>query len=240
MEGAAGRLDAYVSVPLPDEGGSLVLLCHDLPRGDTSAADVGSTFPDLADHLAAESRWRVATATLRGAGTSAGNFSALGWLEDLRAVAAAEAGPDEGLRLVGFGLGGALALRFAASDERVRGVAALGTADDLSGWAAQPDRLVARCRASGVITDPAFPPDPEAWAAELADLRPLEAAAALGERPLLVMHGADDADVPVAAARALADAAAGSELRIVPGAGHWLRADPRVVATLVGWLERQH
>ena len=64
---------------------------------------------------------------------------------------------------------------------------------------------------------------------------------ALAGRPLLVVHGTEDDEVPAAAARALADAATEGpvELRIVPGAGHWLRADPRVVATLVGWLERQ-
>jgi hypothetical protein len=27
---------------------------------------------------------------------------------------------------------------------------------------------------------------------------------------------------------------------VVFGAGHWLRADPRVIAILVGWLERRH
>lgn len=85
-----------------------------------------------------------------------------------------------------------------------------------------------------------FPADPRAWAAELSALRPVEAAAALGPRPLLVVHGADDPEVPSAAARALVDAASGPvELRVVPGAAHELRADPRVVATLVGWIERQ-
>ena len=31
-----------------------------------------------------------------------------------------------------------------------------------------------------------------------------------------------------------------SDLHEVLGAGHWLRADPRVIAILVGWLERRH
>ena len=56
-----------------------------------------------------------------------------------------------------------------------------------------------------------------------------------------MVHGSDDPDVPLADARALADAATGpSELHAVLGAGHWLRADPRVIAILVGWLERRH
>ena len=60
-------------------------------------------------------------------------------------------------------------------------------------------------------------------------------------RPLLMVHGSDDPDVPLSDARALADAATGpSELHTVLGAGHWLRADPRVIAILGGWLERRH
>jgi pimeloyl-ACP methyl ester carboxylesterase len=59
-------------------------------------------------------------------------------------------------------------------------------------------------------------------------------------RPLLVVNGADDPDTPLDDARALAAAATGpSDLRVIFGAGHWLRADPRVVAILVGWLERR-
>lgn len=37
----------------------------------------------------------------------------------------------------------------------------------------------------------------------------------------------------------LADAHGGAELRFVAGAGHQLRPDPRAVAVLLGWLDRQ-
>jgi putative redox protein len=41
-------------------------------------------------------------------------------------------------------------------------------------------------------------------------------------------------------ARALADAADGQiELRILVGAGHRLRHDPRAIAILLGWMDRQ-
>ena len=56
----------------------------------------------------------------------------------------------------------------------------------------------------------------------------------------MIVHGGDDAVVPVAQARTLVEAAGGhAELRIVQGAGHLLRPDPRMVATLLGWLERR-
>lgn len=244
VTGGAGGLRVYsTSDPLgaATRRDPVLVLCHDLPRQANGSADIARTLPTLADRLAEDSGWRTVTATLRGAGSSQGNFSATGWLDDLGTVIDDEVGDDGEVWLVGFGLGGALSLRRAATDSRVRGVACLGTADDLTVWAANPDALVARCRASGVITDPAFPADVAAWVAELVALRPVEAATALGDRPLLVVHGSQDPDVPTAAARALVDAAdRDAELRIVYGAGHWLRADPRVVATLSGWVERRH
>ena len=54
------------------------------------------------------------------------------------------------------------------------------------------------------------------------------------------MHGANDEVVPVLDARALADAAHGEvELRLLPGAAHRLRHDPRAIAIMIGWLDRQ-
>jgi len=59
-------------------------------------------------------------------------------------------------------------------------------------------------------------------------------------RPLLLLHGSDDDVVPLMDARTLADAADGQvELRVISGAGHGLRHDPRAVAVLMGWMERQ-
>jgi uncharacterized protein len=240
--GPVGELATYASAT--SQGAPVhghVVLCHDLPRPKGAAADVALTYPALADRLTRESGWRVVTASLRGAGESAGDFSALGWLDDLAFLASSEI-PESAPRLmVGFGFGGVLALHLAAGDEQVAGVACLGTPGDLGPLSADPERLLARCRRTGVVTSPGFPPSVDTWAKELSVLHPMEDAALLKGRPLLVVHGSDDADVPLADARALADAATGpSELHTVHGAGHWLRADPRVIAILVGWLERRH
>jgi uncharacterized protein len=243
VDGKAGTLRVYVT---PDGGpdpspGSMLMLCHELPRGPAGATDAARGYPALADRLSEECGLRVVVGMLRGAGGSEGNFSALGWLEDLESVADALGGLDEKIWLVGFGLGGAMALRMATHDERVCGVGSVAGPADLVGWVANRTTVLSRCRRSGVISTSQFPADAASWAAELVGLAPLDAAADLGSRPLLVMHGSDDAEVPAAAARALADASARGpvDLRIVPGAGHWLRADPRVVATLVGWIERR-
>jgi uncharacterized protein len=240
--GPAGDLSTYASATIP--GAPMrghVVLCHDLPRPKGTAADIALTFPALADRLARESGWRVATAALRGTGDSAGDFSPLGWLDDLTFLADSEIPEASARVMIGFGFGGVLALHLAARDERVAGVACLGTPADLTALVRDPVELLEHCRRTGIVTTAGFPASAEAWAKELSVLHPAEDAALLKGRPLLMIHGSDDPDVPVVQARALADAATGpSEFHVVLGAGHWLRADPRVIAILVGWLERRH
>jgi putative redox protein len=218
-----------------------VILCHDLPRPQAAAADIALTYPALADRLARETGWQVVTAALRGAGESAGDFSALGWLDDLRFLAENEVPEGSARVVVGFGFGGVLALHLAAGDERVAGVACLGTPAAVAEMTGGTEVFLARCRRTGVITSPGFPASVEAWEKELSVLHPAEDAALLKGRPLLLVHGSDDPDVALSSARELADGATGpSELHVVLGGGHWLRADPRVIALLVGWLERRH
>jgi putative redox protein len=218
-----------------------VIVCHDLPRPEAAAADVALTYPALADRLARETGWQVVTAALRGAGESAGDFSALGWLDDLRFLAESEVPEASGGVVVGFGFGGVLALHLAAGDDRVAGVACLGTPADVAELTGDTGAFLVRCRRTGLIKTPGFPASPDAWAKELSVLHPADDAALLKGRPLLLVHGSDDSDVPLSGARALAEAATGpSELHVVSGGGHWLRADPRVLALLVGWLERRH
>jgi putative redox protein len=59
-------------------------------------------------------------------------------------------------------------------------------------------------------------------------------------RAILLLHGSDDETVPVSDASTLADAAGGTaELHVFSQAGHRLRHDPRVIAVLLGWMERE-
>jgi pimeloyl-ACP methyl ester carboxylesterase len=241
LPGQAGDLWSYTSATPP--GAPLsghVVICHDLPRAKGSASDVAVTYPALADRLTRETGWRAITGTLRGAGDSAGDFSAQGWLDDLELLIETEIPADAPRWLIGFGFGGVLALHLAAHEARVAGVACLGTPVDLAPMTKDPGALIERCVRTGVISTPGYPGAPDMWAKELSVLHPRDDAVLLKGRPLLVIHGADDPDVPVDDARALAEAATGpADLRVIYGAGHWLRADPRVIAILIGWLERR-
>ena len=236
------RLAAHVATPSTPGPGSGLVLCHGFPNGPRGAASVGTTYPDLADRIAHETGWVVLTFNFRGTGTSEGDFSVEGWLADLRGAVRvlASRGDVRAVWTVGFGHGGTFAVCEAPDDELVRGVAAVATPVTLGDWAREPSRLLATSREMGMIRTPDFPPDVVSWGRELAALDAVVAARKLGDRPLLVLHGADDSDVPLDEARALVEAGGErAELCVVQGAGHRLRHDPRAIATLLGWLDRQ-
>lgn len=217
-----------------------VVLCHGYPSSGT-AASAPETMPELADRIATEMGWAALAFAYRGCGTSQGQFSLAGWLDD---IAAAVAYIDSAVRplgtwLAGFGTGGSLAVCAAAANTRIQGVAALGAPGDFDDWASHPRRLLEHGREVGVITDPDFPPSLDAWSRELRAIRAVACVAAYAPRPLLVVHGSEDEVVPSFDARVLADAHGSAELRFIHGAGHTLRHDPRTVAVLLGWLDRQ-
>lgn len=218
-----------------------VVLCHGFPVEPRGAAASGLTFPELADRIARDAGWAAFTFNFRGTGRSGGDFSVSGWLTDQRsAVGWLEARPDvAGVWLVGTGVGGTLAVVTGADDPRVRGVATLGSQASLRDWARDPARFLRHCREMGVLRSAEAPADPVAWMREIVDLDVLDAARRLAPRPLLVLHGSDDDVVPVADAERIAAAHGAAELHVVATGGHRLRHDPRAVASLLGWLERQ-
>src|SRR5881227_3538610 len=99
-----------------------LVLCHGFPAGPGGALTSAQTYPDLADHLAAETGWTVIAFNFRGAGESEGNFSLLGWLDDLVAVVdhAVDLPRVGGVWIAGSSAGGSLALCAVADDDRVR------------------------------------------------------------------------------------------------------------------------
>lgn len=217
----------HADPPVSDGDPPTLVLCHGYPSGMVGSDALGRSDPALADRIANEG-WRVVTFTFRGCGASSGDFSLGGWLADILAVAetARTLAPNGGVWLAGFGTGGGLCVAAAARRPEIRGVAVLGSPADFSDWATHPKRLLRHAREVGVITDPDFPPNVDAWTRQLREIKPVDDAARLGGRPLLVLHGSDDESVPSFDARVMSDAHGSAELRIVPGAAHDLRHDP--------------
>jgi pimeloyl-ACP methyl ester carboxylesterase len=218
-----------------------VIMCHSFPFGPFDARHSASTFPELMDRIANELGFAAMCFTFRGCGDSPGDFSLQGWVDDLRAAIdhmIAEAQPT-GLWLVGSNTGGSLAMCVAADDPRVRGCALLGPRADFDDWAAQPRKFLDHCREVGSVRTPRFPADFDEWTRELRRFRPVPAAQRFAPRPLLLLHGDDDESVPASDSRQLAESHGSAEMRVIDGAGHRLRHDPRAMAVLFGWLDRQ-
>ncbi len=195
--------------------------------------------PELAEHLATESGWVVATGTLSGVGGSTGTFSATQWRADLSRILDRVEEGERRISLAGFGFGGALAIAIAASDERVRGVASFAAPAYLEPWCGEAAEFQRSVQVAGVVGDEGDLLSPEALRDDVLAIDPLGSIAQIPPRRLLIGHGTDDVDVPASDARDLVAAAEGrAELRLIQGAGHQLRADPRMVATLLGWLDR--
>jgi pimeloyl-ACP methyl ester carboxylesterase len=220
-----------------------LVLCHGFPADPPDQGRAPQSYPELADRVASETGWVVLSFDFRGTGTSDGDFSLAGWLADIDAAVdeIIRTGDVDGVWLAGFSAGGALALCAAGEDERINGVASFAAPADFEGWADDARRFLDHARAVHAIRDKAFPADFDDWARELREIRPLALIGKIPPRPVLVVHGSEDEVVPLMDARALADAAEGEvELRVLSGAGHRLRHDPRAIAVLLGWLDRQH
>ncbi len=219
--------------------GHVLVLVHGLPRATGMGRQAAGLLPELAEHLASESGWTVATGTLSGVGGSTGTFSASQWRRDLGAIIGRIDQDGGRISLAGFGFGGALALAVTADDERVRGVATFAAPAHLETWCGAAAPFRQWIIGAGVVGDEKDLLAANDLRADVLAVDPLGAVAKVPPRRLLVGHGTDDLEVPASDARDLLSAADGrGELRLIQGAGHQLRADPRMVATLLGWLDR--
>ena len=223
------------------EGAPGVIMLHSFPFGPIDARHSASSFPELMDRLANELGFAAMCFTFRGCGESPGDFSLQGWVDDLRAAIdhLVAIGNVDSVWLVGTNTGASVALCVAADDPRVNGCVSLSGRADFDDWAEQPRRFLEHARDIGAIRRAGFPQNFDEWSRELRRFRPTDAARRFAPRPLMVLHGDDDESVPTADARSLAQAHGSAELRIISGAGHRLRHDPRALAVLFGWLDRE-
>ncbi|CAN5755507.1 hypothetical protein BH24ACT3_BH24ACT3_19450 [soil metagenome] len=235
------RLSSHRAWPSGSSPVPAVVLCHGFPSGVGGASTSARTYPELAERISQEMGWLAVTFNFRGCGPSEGNFSLGGWLDDLLAMGDHVGGESRvrGVWFAGFGTGGALAVCAAARRPEIQGVAALGAPADFDDWASHPKRLLQHAREIRAVKDPSFPSAADGWSRELRSIRAVGAAPAVAPRPLLVIHGSEDETVPPFDARVIGDAHGSAELCIIVGAGHRLRHDPRAIAVLLGWLDRQ-
>ncbi len=218
-----------------------VVIVHGYPSGPAGTAGAVSAMPELADRIADDMGFVAFSPCLRGMGESEGEFSVQGWLVDIHAAVAhvREVARVSGVWLVGFGTGGALAVCAGADDPEIPGVAALAAPADFDDWAHNPRPLYQHAQEVGIVSGAPTAAQIDTWTREMRLIKAVECAQRLKPRPLLVVHGSDDDLVPDFDARVIADAHTSAELRLLDGAAHRLRHDPRAMAILLGWLDRQ-
>lgn len=184
------------------------------------------------------------TFAFRGLAGSEGHFSLEGWREDLQTAIQymrTVDGVDSSIWLMGFGTGGALAIDAAATDGNIAGLISVAAPADFRDWASRPRELLSHARQCGAVSDNDFPADFNTWAKELHAVSAVRSAEQLmGSRTwFLVLHGSNDDAVPPLDAREIANAHGAAELRLIDGARHHLRHDPRAIAVAIGFLDRR-
>ncbi len=238
--GDSPQLAALMVRPSRTTGkGPAVVLCHGFPSKQRPGTP-NRTYRLFAERIAEAQGWTVLAVSMRGCGESGGDFSLAGWIDDVgRSIEHVLAEGCRGVWLVGSTTGGSVATLAAARDARVRGVAAMAPRADFDDWASNPKAFLEHCRTVGVIRSEGFPRSTSAWNRELSQNRAVDAVPQLVDRPLLILHGLNDRQVPYEEARHLASLHPSAELRLIEGADHRIRHDPRAVAILLGWLEHQ-
>lgn len=228
-------LEAYLGRPKVSDGSPILLICQDFPHGRKGFSHLDAA---LADRVAEEVGWPTLVFNYRGCGASEGSFSFAGWKRDVDAAVSHLAEQHQEIWIAGFGVGGTLGICTAAENLQIQGVAAISAPDSFQDWASSAEDLLSFVRDKQAVKEEGFPENFERWTDEMATFRVTEVIDEIKSRPLLVIHGQDDRLVSMFDARAIADAHGSADLRILDGGGHNLRYDPRTLALLFGWLDR--
>ena len=225
-------LDAYLAQPEVSDGSPVLLICQDFPHGRE-----GFEYLDvaLADRVAEAVGWLAFVFNYRGCGNSEGSFSFGGWKQDIDAAISHLLEQHREIWIAGFGVGATLGIRSAAENRQIQGVAAISASDGLQNWTSS--ELMSFARRKKAIREEEQQ-EANKWAEEMQTFGASDVMDKLKSRPLLVIHGQEDQLVPMFDARAIADAHGSADLRILEGGGHNLRYDPRTLALLFGWLDR--
>jgi alpha-beta hydrolase superfamily lysophospholipase len=205
----------WIPTALPAKG--TIILSHGY-TGDCS--------PDLVyAPLLNSAGYNVCLFDYRGHGSSDGNYTSLVYYERRDLLAALDFLRSRGITrvgLIGFSMGGAIALATAPHSSMVVGVVSDCTFGELTailqnaalrrgipGLLSRPIAWLVMLFASLRLRTNLFASDPIRWVAKIAP------------RPVLIMHGEDDEDIPKEQALRLFSAAQEpKQLWIVPGAKH--------------------
>ena len=234
------QLAGWFFPPAQDIDGATIIYVHGL----------GSNREDLLEQAALLTKqgYGALLFDLRNHGQSQGEITTLGYMEseDVRAavdylLSRVDVNPQR-IGLVGMSMGGATVIRAAAHIPEIRAVIAEAAFTSIE------DNLAHGVRALTGL--PPFPYAPlVAWFGEqeagmdIQLMRPIDEIDQIAPRPILLIHGDQDATVPIENSRALYQAAGEpKQLYVVKNAGHggFLEADPQGFSLILGNFFNQY
>jgi pimeloyl-ACP methyl ester carboxylesterase len=218
-----------------------LIICHGIPgSGDPRPSD-DPGYEALAEDFASLGIASVIF-NFRGCGESGGDFEIMGWTRDLETVVSRILDTPfidpTRLFILGFSGGGAAAIRVAADNSDIYGLAVVGTPAHFEIFDEDPSETVSNFKERGIIRDPAFPPDIDRWTKSFIEIEPRRWIAHFEGKRVLIVHGDEDELIPVEQAQELFERApAGlAKIRVIPGGVHRLRLDQRCNDIVKEWL----
>ncbi|MEJ2715879.1 MAG: alpha/beta fold hydrolase [Deltaproteobacteria bacterium] len=234
-----GRI--FFPVAKPSRLYPTLIICHGIPGSGAERPENDPGYEGLAQEFTSLGVSAVIF-NFRGCGDSDGDFDMMGWTRDLEAVVGhildtPYVDPTR-LILLGFSGGGAAAIKVAAENRNIYGLAVVGTPAHFGIFEKDAKEIVSEFKERGIIRDPDFPPDIDKWIDGFVQIEPRRWIAHFEGRYLLIVHGDEDELIPVDHARELFEHAPSGEAKIsiIPGGVHRLRLDPRCLDIVKKWI----
>lgn len=233
VERAGATIEAFVLTP--DAPRATLVLLHGIRDRKASYVDTARTFRDAG--------YRVVLVDLRGHGHSGGDWLGYGLddADDVAALLDAIDAPLGPVAVVGPSYGGAVALRFAGQDPRVRAVAVIATFSNLRAILPDYVHLIAPIAPSppDVFIDWVFATGRERTGYDLDQVDSVAAVRAI-RAPILFVHGEDDVNIRIENAERLLAACWPGRCRLErrPGRDHGsILGDPETWALVRRFLD---
>ena len=219
-----------------------IVLCHGLPKGlpaPENGDDPG--YSGLARQFV-QRGYGAVIFNFRGTGKSGGSLEVARWPDDLRAVLDHLQSDARLFRdrygVVGFSTGGSAAICAAAADARIDPLitCAAPAEFDFLHVEGSEQAYFDHYKNVGMIR-PEYDKTAAQWAQNFEKLQAGACMAQVKARRICLIHGADDDTVPIEHAHRLAAAApVRVSPTVLPGVGHHLRREPKVLDALFDYL----
>ncbi|NNN14140.1 MAG: hypothetical protein HKL81_10395 [Acidimicrobiaceae bacterium] len=223
--------------PQNTQGTSALVAAFGTPVG-TNILDRGHLDAELAERLSNATNSNCISVSLSGVGDSGGIFSLTNWTEDLISVAqyAITEGLGSRVVLVGYELAAISVVMAAIESESVAGVASIDPALYIFEEDFDPESYLKLLEGFRVNVKATVASN---FQAEIASIDTFEQVKLLAEKPWMIIVAQERTESNLRVSRELVASAQRAELHRIIAAGDGLRADPRVLAILMGWYDRE-